>query len=117
MPAIKRVPVLTREAKFLLMCRARKLPVPVPEYRFHPVRKFRLDWAWPEHRVGLEVDGGVWSGGAHGRGTGITRDQEKTNLAAGEGWRILRCVPSKLATMDTLDHIARALRWRTTEVG
>ena len=90
------------------------MPIPEPEYRFHATRKFRLDWAWPEHLVGLEVDGGVWTGGAHGRGTGITRDQEKTNLAAGEGWRILRCVPSKLASDETLDHIHRALQWRTT---
>ena len=110
------VKAMTREVKFLLMLKARKLPIPVQEHRFHEVRKFRLDWAWPEHKLGLEVDGGVWTGGAHGRGTGITRDQEKTNLAAGLGWRILRCTPSKLMADETLDHIARALEWRTEQV-
>jgi very-short-patch-repair endonuclease len=106
---------LSREQAFLLMLKARKMPTPTPEYRFHPTRKFRLDWAWVDAKVGLEVDGGIWTGGAHGRGTGITRDQEKTNLAAGLGWRILRCTPSKLMADETLDHINRALQWRTTE--
>jgi very-short-patch-repair endonuclease len=98
---------------FLLMLKAKKLPAPELEHRFHSTRRFRLDYAWPEYRVGLEVDGGIWTSGAHGRGTGIMRDQEKTNLAAGLGWRILRCTPGKLATSDTLDYITRALEWRT----
>jgi very-short-patch-repair endonuclease len=106
---------LSREQAFLLTLKARKMPTPTPEFQFHPTRKFRLDWAWVEQKVGLEVDGGIWTGGAHGRGTGITRDQEKTNLAAGLGWRILRCTPSKLMADETLDHINRALQWRTTE--
>lgn len=106
---------LTRDQMFLLMVKARKLHRPVPEFRFHPVRKFRFDFAWPEHRLALEVEGGVWSGGAHGRGTGIVRDMEKATLAAEEGWRIIRVTPSKLATEGTMDSIHRALQWRTTE--
>jgi len=106
---------MTQAQTFLLMLKARKMPTPTPEYQFHPTRKFRLDYAWVDAKVGLEVDGGIWTGGAHGRGTGITRDQEKTNLAAGLGWRILRCTPSKLMADETLDHINRALQWRTTE--
>jgi hypothetical protein len=31
-------------------CRAARLPLPVPEYRFHLVRRWRFDLAWP---VGL----------------------------------------------------------------
>ena len=95
-----------------MILKARKMPTPELEYRFHPVRKFRLDYAWVDAKVGLEVDGGIWTGGAHGRGTGIVRDQEKTNLAAGLGWRILRCTPSKLFADETIDYIARALEWR-----
>jgi len=97
------------------MLKARKIPTPTPEFRFHPVRKFRWDWAWPEVRLALEVEGGVWSGGAHGRGTGIVRDMEKSTLAAEEGWRIIRVTPSNLATEATMDSIHRALQWRTTE--
>ena len=100
------------EAVFYALLKRAKLPRPVPEYRFHDTRKFRLDFAWPESRVGLEVDGGVWTGGAHGRGTGIVRDQEKTNLAAGLGWRILRVTPAKLCTEQTITYLKDALAWR-----
>ena len=29
-----------------------------PEYRFHPTRKWRFDYAWPENKIALEVEGG-----------------------------------------------------------
>lgn len=107
---------LTRDQAFLLVLKARKIPSPVPEFRFHPVRKFRWDWAWPEYRLALEVEGGVWSGGAHGRGTGIVRDMEKSSVGAAEGWRVIRVTPSKLMADETLDHITRALEWRTERI-
>lgn len=107
---------LTRDEKFLLMCRAKKLPTPEAEVKFHPTRKFRFDFAWPSHKLALEVEGGVWSGGAHGRGTGIVRDMEKHTLAAEEGWRIIRVTPSNLATIGTMESIERALQWRTEQV-
>ena len=107
---------LTRDDKFLLMCRAKRIPKPEAEVRFHPVRKFRFDWAWPDAKLALEVEGGVWSGGAHGRGTGIVRDMAKATLAAEEGWRIIRVTPSNLATMPTMESIERALGWRTERV-
>ena len=110
------VKTMTKEQTFLLTLKARKMPTPTLEYVFAPPRRFRLDYAWVEQKVGLEVDGGIWTGGAHGRGTGILRDQTKTNLAAGLGWRILRCTPSKLMADETLDYIARALEWRTEQV-
>lgn len=107
---------LTKEQAFVLLLRARKMPIPEMEFRFHETRRFRLDFAWVEYKVGLEVDGGIWTSGAHGRGTGILRDQLKTNLAAGMGWRILRCTPSQLMSDETLHHIERALEWRTERV-
>lgn len=34
------------------------LPEPVREFRFHPVRGWRADFAWPEHKLLLEIEGG-----------------------------------------------------------
>lgn len=96
-------------------CKDNGLPTPVAEYRFHPTRKWRLDWAWVEQRVAVEVDGGIWVRGAHGRGIGIQRDQEKGREAAALGWRIIRCQPKELTTASIVDVITRALRWRITE--
>ena len=43
-------------------------PEPELEYRFHPFRKWRFDFAWPEQKVAVEMEGGVFIGGAHTRG-------------------------------------------------
>lgn len=78
------------------LCRAAGLPEPVPEYRFHPHRKWRFDYAWPLHRLALEVDGGVWTQGRHTRGSGFLGDMLKFNNATLLGWRVLRYTPQQL---------------------
>lgn len=95
---------------FFALLRERGLPLPTPEYRFHPTRRWRMDYAWVEERVFLEVDGGVWTRGRHTRGDGWTKDTEKLNEASVAGFRALRCTPSTLCTDAMLDVIARALR-------
>ncbi len=65
------------------------LPAPIREYRFAPPRRWRFDYAWPAHRLALEVEGGTWSGGRHVRGKGYERDCEKYNAAALLGWKVL----------------------------
>lgn len=67
---------------------AQELPEPIAEYQIIPTRKFRWDGAWPKQKVAIEVQGGTWSGGSHGRGSGITRDCQKNNLAVAAGWRV-----------------------------
>lgn len=67
------------------------LPVmPEPEYKFHPVRKWRLDFAWPSLRLAVEIEGAVWTGGRHTRGSGFLADIDKYNALASMGWRLLR---------------------------
>lgn len=83
-------------SSFPALCRAAGLPEPVAEYRFCPTRRWRLDYAWPELRVALEVEGGIWTRGRHNRGTGFLRDMEKYNALAAAGWRLFRCVPSDM---------------------
>lgn len=66
----------------------------VREYRWHPSRRFRFDFAWPEQKVAVEIEGGIWNGGKHGRGSGILKDCEKRSLAAVEGWLVLSVAPN-----------------------
>ena len=91
-----------------LICKADGLPMPEPEFKFHPQRRFRFDYAWPKQLIALEVDGGVWTRGRHTRGSGFMRDQEKTNLAALLGWRVFRCTPQTIHTAMQL--VKEALR-------
>ncbi len=74
----------------------------VPEYKFHPARKWRFDYAFPDILVALEVEGGVWTGGRHTRGKGFMGDIEKYNEAALLGWKVLRCVPDTLVSENTI---------------
>jgi very-short-patch-repair endonuclease len=60
------------------------------EYRFHPLRKWRFDWALTEYKVAIEQEGGIWTGGRHTRGKGYQRDLDKYNNAIMLGWRVLR---------------------------
>lgn len=89
-----------------------KLPVPVKEHVFHPTRKWRFDYAWPEYKVALEVEGGIWmrGRGAHSRPQGIERDIEKYNAAVVLGWRVLRVVPTDLHRKITTDLLRQVLK-------
>jgi hypothetical protein len=84
---------------FPAVCVAAGLPEPVAEYRFAPPRRWRFDFAWTEHKVALEVDGGVFTNGRHTRGAGVLKDMEKLNTAAIAGWRVVRCTPQQLLTL------------------
>ncbi len=77
------------------------LPSPVwgpNELHFHMHRKWRLDFAWEEHKILLEVDGGTWmkGGGGHNRGTGYKKDIHKLNEASIYSWSVLRAIPEWL---------------------
>lgn len=60
------------------------------DYRFHPVRRWQLDFAWLTHWLALEIEGGIWTGGAHARPVGIQRDIDKSNALTLAGWRLIR---------------------------
>ena len=66
------------------------------EYRFHPRRRWRFDFAWPSVKIAVEIDGGAYTRGRHTRGKGFEADCEKMNAAALLGWRVLRFTPQML---------------------
>lgn len=77
------------------------------QFRFHPVRKWLMDFAWPLRKLALEVNGGTYMGGAHSRGAGQRKDFEKWSEAGLLGWRVLH--------VDTVDvkhkvHVERVQR-------
>ena len=72
------------------------IPLATPEYRFHPSRKWRVDWAWLPEKIALEIEGGTWLYGRHNRAPGFLRDMEKYRELAIAGWRVIRVTPQEL---------------------
>lgn len=66
------------------------------EVRFHPVRRWRFDFAHPQTQVAIEVEGGTWVGGRHTRPAGFHKDCEKYNTATLMGWVIYRLTPQMI---------------------
>ena len=93
---------------FPALCRSYGLPEPVAEYRFCE-RRWKFDYAWPDRKLALEVEGGLWIMGRHNRPSGMLKDFEKYNRAAVLGWRILKCTPRTLCTSATLETIKEAI--------
>ena len=92
------------ESKFLFLWRCLDGPPLQREYRFHPDRKWRADFAHLPSRTLIEVEGGAWVGGRHNRGSGFVRDTEKYLEATLSGWRVLRLTERQLegATLERL---------------
>jgi hypothetical protein len=89
--------------------KAVQLPA-VAEYRFCPPRRWRFDYAWPDHRIAIESQGGLFTGGRHVRGAALLREHEKLNAAAAAGWRIIFRTPGNLYTPETIDLLRSALK-------
>ena len=77
------------EEVLALQIRGVGLPEPKRQYRAIVGRQFAFDFAWPEERVLVEVNGGTWQHMGHSTGRGIQRDYEKMNLATLCDWRVL----------------------------
>jgi hypothetical protein len=95
---------------FFALLKQECVRVPHREYPFHPTRAWRFDFAWPRAELALECDGAIWTQGRHSRGSGILKEHEKFNAAAVLGWRVLRCTPDTLVTLDTVNLVRDALR-------
>lgn len=66
------------------------LPAPIRNFnKWDRDTRRELDFAWMVERVAVEIQGGAFTGGKHGRGAGITADLAKLNRAAELGWTVL----------------------------
>jgi len=97
------------EENLAALLRWEKLPQPVREFRFAPTRRFRADFAYPEKRLLIEVDGGGFVAGRHTRGAGFATDCEKQSLAAVLGWRVIRVTPAQIDDGRAIEWIRQAL--------
>lgn len=97
------------EDQMAFWLRTKRLDNYVREHRFHPDRRWRFDFAWPEVKVAAEVEGGIFSGGAHTRGAHFRSDCEKYNAAAELGWRVFRYTDREIKHGDAAVQLERVL--------
>lgn len=82
----------------------------VCEYKFHPTRKWRFDYAIVDLKIAIEIDGGVWINGRHNRASGYIKDMEKFNEAAKMGWIVLKITPEKQFSNETFELIKETVK-------
>lgn len=97
------------ERKFTLFWKALNGPELKAEARVSPTRRWRFDFAHIATMTAIEIEGGVWSGGRHTRGSGFTGDCEKYNEAALGGWTVFRLTGSMITT-STIERLIRHVR-------
>ena len=94
---------------FPWLCEAAGLPRPVAEYRFAPPRRWRIDWAFLDAKIALEVQGGLFTGGRHVRGAALLKEHEKLNALAIAGYRVLFVTPQQFAAGAAIALVQKAL--------
>lgn len=88
------------ESRTGILLRASDLPQPVPQFEVFDRRQFvaRVDFAWPEHLIALEVDGFS----VHGNRAAWERDRERQSRLAAIGWRVHHVTHERLTDPDSI---------------
>jgi len=81
----------------------------VTEYKFHPKRKWSIDFYLPDYGLAIELEGGIFTQGRHTRGSGFLGDIEKYNEITASGLSLIRVTYSTLNKNATFDLIGRCI--------
>ena len=93
------------EAMLELQIRALKLPLGWVQYAPIPGRRYRIDRAWPEQKLGIEVEGGV-----HTIRAQWEHDCRRNNDMLLAGWRIFRLTSTMIKTGESIPLLERLLK-------
>ena len=99
------------ETKFALYWRSLGGPELEREFRFHPERKWRADFAHIESRTLIEIEGGIYIQGRHNRAAGFIADAEKYLEAFLAGWSVVRLTSAQISA-PTVERLIAAIRER-----
>ena len=92
----------------LMSCEDYIFPQPEIEFRFHPTRKWRFDFAWPDKMIAVEFEGGIFKGFGHTRGIAYTLNCEKYNESILLGWKLYRFTVKHLENRYAMNFLKRA---------
>jgi len=103
------------EEIFLYQIKAFSLPKPIREYKFHPKRKWRFDFAWTDQKIAVEIQGGTWKGGRHTRASGYRNDREKMNEATLLNWKVFEFTSDMVKKGEGIILLEKALKYMTND--
>lgn len=72
-------------------------------------KRYKADFAHPESRLLIEIDGSVWQKGGHNSGSGRMRDCRKDALAVLSGWRVIRLAGEDMVTTEYVQAIGESI--------
>lgn len=80
------------------------------EYAFHPSRRWRFDFAIPDRKLAIEIEGLMWGEvGRHQRPEGYMSDCRKYNEAQLLGWVVLRFTHGMVESAEAIDTVKKWL--------
>lgn len=81
------------------------------ELMFHQERKWRFDYAYPDQKIAIEIEGLVqpWKKSRHTQNDGYKEDCIKYNEATVLGWRVLRFTQDMVLKVSTLELLRKVL--------
>lgn len=98
-------PLSQSEETFALHCRLELgSRQPIREYIPFPPRKWRLDFAWPERKLAVEIESSV-----HRIRNRFASDIPKYNRLALEGWTLLRFTRQMVESAEAIDTVKAVL--------
>ena len=91
-------------------------PLPIRQFKFHPDRKWRVDFCFVEDKLAIEIIGvsgrdqfGNRTAGKHQRVGGMIDDFEKYRAMAEAGYRLILVASAEVANEAIYDQLERIL--------
>lgn len=73
------------------------------------LRQWKFDFAWPEYRVAVEIQGGMFVAGRHNRGGALAVESEKMRAACKQNWLVLPITTKEITKARLPDMVAEVL--------
>jgi very-short-patch-repair endonuclease len=81
------------------------------EFRFHPKRLWRIDFADPVEKLAIELQGGIFGKkSGHNTGVGIRNDMEKSNELQRLGWRVFHFYVDDVKSGKAINYLLTVLK-------
>ena len=99
------------EETFAWHCKVHGL-TPEREYYFHLTRKWRIDFAWPDRKLAVEIESSV-----HRIKSRFAGDIPKYNQLNKQGWMLLRYTAKMVDSGEAIADVLELLQQKTAPFG